>query len=82
MGFSGSLATKFVSLNNEPCMVRPALIDLNPVEFNLYPFMASLDKCSRSCNAADDLCTKLCIPSETKDINIKVFKMVTSQKRS
>ena len=82
MGFSGSLATKFVSLNNEPCMVRPALIDLNPVEFNLYPFMASLDKGSRSCNAADDLCTKLRIPSETKDINIKVFKMVTSQKRS
>ena len=71
-----------MSLNNEPCMVRPAFIGLNRVEFNLYPFMASLDKCSRSCNAADDLCTKLCIPSETKDINIKVFKMVTSQKRS
>ena len=29
-------------------MVRPNLIDLNPVEFTYYPFMISLDKCSGS----------------------------------
>ena len=31
LSFSESLATKCVSLNNEPCMARPTLIDLNPV---------------------------------------------------
>ena len=30
LSFSGSLATKYVSLNNEPCMIRYTLIDLNP----------------------------------------------------
>ena len=63
--FSESLATKCLSLNNEPCMVRPTLIDLNPIEINYYPFMISLDKCNGSCNAADDLSIKLFVPSET-----------------
>ena len=31
-GFSESLATKCVPLNNEPYMIRRTLIDVNPVE--------------------------------------------------
>ena len=54
-------------------MIRPTLIDLNPVEFNYYQFMISLDKCNESCNAVDDLSTKISVPSETKDINVEVF---------
>ena len=46
--FSGSLATKCVSLSNEPCMARPTLIDLIPVKPNYYLFMISLDKCNGS----------------------------------
>ena len=57
LSFSGSSESKCVSLNNEPCTIRPTLINLNPTELNYYPFMISLDKCSRSCNAADDLCS-------------------------
>ena len=30
LSFSGSLATKYMSLNNEKCKTRPFLIDLNP----------------------------------------------------
>ena len=44
-----------MSLNNEPCMVRPTLTDLNSVELGFYSFMSNLDKCCGSCNAADDL---------------------------
>ena len=44
LSFSRSSATKFMPLNNEPCVTRPTLIDLNPVKFNYYPFMVSLDK--------------------------------------
>ena len=50
LSFSSSLATKCVSLNDEPCMFRPTVIDLNPVELTYYPFMISLDKCNGSCN--------------------------------
>ena len=34
MSFSGFLAHKCLSLNNEPCMIRSTLIDLNPIEIN------------------------------------------------
>ena len=30
LGFGGSLATKCTSMNNQSCMVRIALTDLNP----------------------------------------------------
>ena len=64
LNFSKSLATKCLSLNDEPCMIRPTLIDLNPVEFKYYPLMISLDTCSGTCNV---LSPKICVPKETKD---------------
>ena len=51
------------------------LFNLNPVELNYYPFLFSLDKCNGSCNAVDELSTKKCVPSKTKDINVKVFNV-------
>ena len=72
---------KYVSLNNEPCMIRPTVIDLNPFELNNYPFMISLDKCSANCNAAYDLSTKICVPSKTKDINVKLFNRYWSKNK-
>ena len=76
MTFSGSLATKCMSLNNEPYMVRSTHIYLNPIELNCYPFIISLEKCNRSCNAVCNLYMKICVLSETKDVNIKVFNKI------
>ena len=53
LSFSESLAKKYLFLNDEPCMVRPTLIDVNLVELKYYPFMISLDKCTEICK---DLC--------------------------
>ena len=50
-------------------MVRPAVIDLHPVEVNHYLFMISLDKYNGDCNDADDLLRKICVPSVTKNVN-------------
>ena len=63
LSFSSSLATKCLFLNDEPCMVRPTLLDLNPVELKYYPFMISLNKFIESCNA---LSPKICVPKETR----------------
>ena len=60
-------------------MIRPNLIDLNHVEFNYYPFVISLDKCSGNCNSVNDLYTETCVPSKTKDRNVKVFHMITNK---
>ena len=60
-------------------MVRPTLIDFNPVEFKYYPFMSNLDKCSGSCNSVYDLSMRICVPSKTKYINVKVFNVITNK---
>ena len=39
-------------------MVRPTLIDLNPVKLKYYPFMISLDKCTGSCLISKNMCSK------------------------
>ena len=58
-------------------MTRPTLTDLNSVELNYYLFMISLDTCDGSWNTVVDLSTKICIPSKTKDVIVKVFNMIT-----
>ena len=58
-------------------MIRHTLINLNPVELNYYLFMVSLDKYSGHGNTADVLSIKICVPSITRDINVKVFNVIT-----
>ena len=64
LSFSESLATKSVSLNDEPCTIRPTLIDFDPVEGKYCPFMISLDKYSGSCNV---LSPKICSKEKAED---------------
>ena len=68
-----------MSLNNEPCMVRSTLFNLNPVDLNYYSFMISLNKCSGGCNSVDDVSAKICFPSKAKDVNVKVFNLITNR---
>ena len=57
-------------------MVRPTLIDMNPVELKYYPFMVSLNKCIGSCNF---LSPKIFVPKETKYISVKPINMITNK---
>ena len=57
-------------------MIRLTLININPAEVKYYPFINSSNKCVRSCNV---LSPKICIPKETKDINVKAFNMITNK---
>ena len=74
LSFSSSLATKCLFLSDEPCMGRPIITDLNPVELKYYAFIFSLNKSTGSCNV---LSPKMCVPKETKDINVKALNMIT-----
>ena len=74
LSFSRSLATKYISLNNEPCLARPTLIDLNSDELSRglfhYSFMISLGRVGGSCNTLDDLSNRICLPNKTEDMNL------------
>ena len=55
-------------------------MDLNSVELNSYLFTISLEKCNRSYNVidnvSDNLSTKICVASTTKEVDVKVFNMM------
>ena len=50
LSFSKSLATKYLFLNDEPCMVRPTLVDMNPNDLKYYLIIISLNKRTGKCN--------------------------------
>ena len=71
---SSSLATKYLSLNNEPCLTRPTLIDDIPVQLNYYPFMISLVEVIMSYLQKYVL--------QKKDISVKVFNIITNKNKA
>ena len=82
LSFSGSLAhqakvsegTECVSLNNESCIARPKLNELNQEELFYYPHMVRLDRYSGSCNSLDDLSSGVCILNK---IRYNAFDLIT-----
>ena len=75
-GFGGSLSTKCVFMNIQPCIVRPTLIDLNPDELYYYPFIISPDRCYGGCNIVEDPFGRMCAVSKIEDKILKVFIMI------
>ena len=57
-------------------MVGATLINMNPVEFKYYSAMISLNKCTGN---FDVLSSKICVPKETKYINVKTINMILSK---
>ena len=78
LSFGGSFISKFISLNNEPCTIRPTSIDSNPDELLQglchYAFIVSLDTCI---GKSWFICSWICVPSKTGDIHETVFNIVT-----
>ena len=63
-------------LNDEPCMVKPTLIEMNLVKLKFYPFMISLNRCTRISSV---LSRKMYVPKERKYINVKAFNLITKK---
>ena len=88
--FSGSSANiakvpdhrKCISLNNEPFLPRPILIELNPKKLYYHPFPVSLYTGNGNFNTLDDLSGRICGPNRTKDANLIAFNQITRTKES
>ena len=81
LGFVGSLVTEYASINNQPCMVRPILTDLNPDELHYYPFIISLDRFDGSCSTVEDSSCQIHVPNKIGDLSLKVFTMIKGQNK-
>ena len=64
-------------MNNQACKVRPEIINVNSNEPVFYPFSIKTNKCSGSCNNIDDLYAKICVPDAGKNLNVKVFSLMS-----
>ena len=68
---------KCVSMNNQECKVRPEIVNVNIDEPVFYPFSIKTSKCSGSCNNINDPYAKICVPDVVKDLNVKVFNLMS-----
>ena len=68
---------KCVLMNNQECKIRPQIIYINSNEPSFYPYSVKINQCSGSCNNINDPYTKLCVPYVVKNINVKVFNLLS-----
>ena len=64
-------------MNNQKCKTRTKIINTNNNEPVFYPFSIKVNKCSGSCNYINDPYAKLCVPDVVKNINVKVFNLMS-----
>ena len=77
-------------MNNQKCKVRPEIINVNSdepvrpeiINVNSYepvffPFSIKASKCSGSCSNINDPCAKICVPDVVKNLNVKVFTLLS-----
>ena len=64
-------------MNNQKCKVRPEIVHVNSDEPVFYPFSIKASKCSGSCNNINDPYAKMCVADVVKNLNDKVFNLIS-----
>ena len=66
-----------ISLKNQECKVRPTIADINSDNPIFYLFSNKINKCSSSCNNINNPHAKICVPDTVKDLNVRVFNLMS-----
>ena len=66
-----------ISMNNQECKVRPHIINVNGNDPVFFPYSVKTSICSGSCNNINNPLTKLCVPDFVKNLNVKLFNLVS-----
>ena len=66
-----------ISMNNQACKARPEIINVNSNNPVFYPFSIKTSKCSGNCNNINDPYAKICVSDIEKDLNVKVFNLMS-----
>ena len=64
-------------MNNQECKVRPQIINVNGDDPVFFAFSIKISKCSGSCNNVNNPLAKLCGSDAVKNLNVKVFNLVS-----
>ena len=61
-------------MKNQECKTIVNVNSNNPI---FYPFSIKTSKCSSNCNNINNLFAKICVPDVLKDLNVKVFNLIS-----
>ena len=64
-------------MSNQACKAKPEIININSNNPVFYPFSIKTSKCSGNCNNINDPFAKICVPNVMKDLNVKVFNLMS-----
>ena len=68
---------KCISMKIQAFKVREEVINVNTNNPVFYPFSVKVNKCSGNCNNISDPYAKLYLPNVVKNINLKVFNLMS-----
>ena len=66
-----------VSISKQEFKLRPEIVNVNSNEPAFFPFSIKTSKCSGSCNNINDPYAKLPLPDVVKNLNVKVFNLMS-----
>ena len=64
-------------MKNQASKARPEIFNVNSNNPVFYPFSIKTSKCSGNCNNINDPYAKICVPDVVKDLNVKVFNLMS-----
>ena len=75
--FTNASSLSCISMNNQACKARPEIINVNSNNPVFYSFSIKTSKYSVNCNNINDPYAKICVPDVIKDLNGKVFNLMS-----
>ena len=66
-----------ISMSNQECKARPEIVNVNSNNPIFYPFSVEANKCSGNCYNINDTYARICIPDIVKNLNVKVFNLMS-----
>ena len=82
LNLSNVNSLEWVSMNNQECRTRTKIINIDNNESVFYPFSIKVNKCSGSCNNINDPYAKSCVPDAAKNVNVKVYNLMSLSKQN
>ena len=75
--FTNANSLSCISMNDQECKTRPQVVNANSNNPIFYPFSIKTSKCVGNCNNINNPYAKICVPNVIKDLNVKVFNLMS-----
>ena len=66
-----------ISMKNQDCKVKSETVNISRNDLIFYPFSITINKCSGNCNDINNPYAKICVPDIVKNLNVKVFNLLS-----